>query len=291
MKRRTFYNIGLAIGACAVLAGCGAAGDEGGAPAPGTEHPEPGPSNGPSFQADPEVVTVLATVRISDTHRVDFFEIGRGDLLIQEDRHADEDGAARTDKFNPLTDSPLALYLDLARQSADSAVVERLTSFEARFAEARAARAANNQTQAAPRSDISAVEAEDMVSKNHSPGSTPPGWNWDADASWFVSNFCTLDGLFHCQANMASFRWLVQARSGRTNFFNQSFGSTATFTMAYDPCDFIAPFPPTFCTKPFKTLFTLSPMPRHILSQTFTGDTSWSSNGSGNRFGLTLNFF
>jgi hypothetical protein len=286
---KTFRDIAVAIGACAVLAGCGGAGDESSGPAPSSEHAHPSPSSEASLELNPQFGTALAFVQISDTHRVDFFEIGRGNLMVHEDRHADLDGEARTESFDVRTDSPVALYRDLMGHGADRGAIERLQSFEARLAETRAARAASGETAAAAQPEVSAAGLGDMVSKNHSVGATPPGWNWDSDASWFVRTFCTLEGRFHCQANMNSFRWLVQASSGRVHFFNQDFSRSATLTVAYNPCDF-TPFW-EFCTEPFRTLFTLRPMPRHVVSNTFSGDTSWSTNATGSRFGMALNFF
>jgi hypothetical protein len=112
----------------------------------------------------------------------------------------------------------------------------------------------------------------------------PPGWDWNADTNWFVSNFCTpRPGLKLCRTRVssASHKGPVSRRRTTTGL-NQGFliNGNVTLDVLRDPCEGSPPW--NFCTTPFIHFGIVNLEARHFATFTqFDSTLSWTSRISG----------
>ena len=232
---RVWVWAALPLGALA--AGCGAGQDT-----RGTEDPQVA------------IAELVGSVQLSATHDVKFWDYGNGLARIEENLHADQDrGATLSMKQIDMEGRGLSdIYEIFAGANADPAVVEKLHALDLRVAAARSI-----ATSAPPRnlavngeatdSDTAALPAATSSQTPSAPDGVavsqfalacaePAGFDWDADGQWFVSNYCfqsATQPIHMCQwsANSLAFGWSSPVSYYRSSGFNQSFCSTASYSV------------------------------------------------------------
>jgi hypothetical protein len=221
----------------ALAAGCGAGQDT-----QGTEDTQ---------VATPELV---GSVQLSATHDVKFWDYGNGLARIEENLHADRDrGATLSLKQIDLKGRGLSdIYEIFAGANADPAVVEKLHALDLRVAAARSNVAPElpsnlvvngEATDSDPTGPLAATSSRTASAPDELgvrqlalACGEPAGFNWDADGQWFVSNYCfqsATQPIHMCQwsATSLAFGWSPPVSYYRSSGFNQSFCSTASYSV------------------------------------------------------------
>lgn len=156
-----------------------------------SEHPLPSTE----ISAPPAIL--LATVRLSSTHRVEFYELEAGVKFAVERLHVDRDldgqpvlfapGAEQSARQRPLLD----LYFELVGDNVDPRLAEVLAVADRRGVTGSAE---VQETLPVPvEQDLSSLYATgaDLVEKSHAVCPAPSGWNWNDDSIWwFETNGC-----------------------------------------------------------------------------------------------------
>jgi hypothetical protein len=187
--------------------------------------------------------TLLHSVVLSETHVVHFWEFEPGVILVEEQSHADTDSegqlanAAKQDATLTLGDiyrrvapegSPLPEALRLAEQ--------RIAEYEDMQAELRASAQGRD------------IDADPPPSQPENPftagdGTTVmlrPDWDWNADADWFLANFCSDYNYTYrwCPTNVGyAYSGAKYDTSGfKSSGFAAGFNASPHFTGKYRSC-------------------------------------------------------
>jgi hypothetical protein len=169
---------------------------------------------------------LVASIRLSPTHTVDFVDYG--DVArVRELYHADidRDAPARLAKMQ-IGDRPIAeIYEALAGGGMDGRVFTKLRAIDARLARASLPDSRVLTPAASPAVASTGGEAIETRQGQLLPSScAEPAWNWNGDAAWWVQNFCTGSPAF-CRANSfvkMAWGWDGPLRRFQANVFNQS---------------------------------------------------------------------
>jgi len=240
----------LTIVSLLALAGCGGAGTDGSHgdnPAPNSPT-VPARGSASTLPSGKEVVKTLelnpemevATIDFGKDHFVRFLEVVPGDVLMLETAPIPEKPRAFPEGI-PSTKSWLEIYRTLAPDvEPPIALVEADRRSKARAAQIRP----DQGTVSTDTPATTGVTAPgDTRPDTLLPGSTlrpldntPPGWDWNADAQWFLSNFCQGGGgvATWCPTNVG---WA----SGGHYYANwaQSTGLCAQFDTSQGVCNFM----------------------------------------------------
>jgi hypothetical protein len=189
-----------------------------------------------------ETSELVASIELSPTHIVKFWDHGEGRGSIQETRHADYDRAAplRLDNIN-IDGRPLSeLYQIFAAEKSRPEVVTKLRAIDTLAA--RTLLESGPDALAATPLSLTARAGSSPMPVQHSgtPASAAgvevrqaaatcvePDWDWAGDATWFADNFCNdAWNNWHCQSNMLgwqSWGWYGWLNYFKVSDFNQSF--------------------------------------------------------------------
>lgn len=264
--------------------------------------------------AEPEAIEVTnreltASLTLSPTHKITFWDYGDGDAMIDEVLNVDSDKNAPVRladmdmKGRTLSDA----YLALAGKQAEPSALERLRALDGRVADrakrtvitpelerlmsADAAKPAFGTATTSSAAPSAAVQTPDGVeARQGAAACAEPSWDWQSDDGWFKNNFCGADSVFCATEYLwASYGWYRGPTWFKATGFAQSHCSSASWLMQRKN---YAGFP-TYAI----TLFTLANQtlaPRTLNTQewTTTGDRSWyakvASTTGENRVGLAI---
>jgi hypothetical protein len=181
MKKILFSTLSLLA-----LSGCGAAPAEG-----GEGNSESAPAPAPAASAASSGVAgdgaeLLATVSLSPTHTVSFYQVNESDGLAVESFHMDKDEPALTGKRLLRTGLYAEVYQRLAGKTIDSNAVEKLQAFDTKAVAAEAAMAGKDvDTSALPALEQAVTTAPtfDLVNGNVEK-------DFWSDADWFRNSYC-----------------------------------------------------------------------------------------------------
>lgn len=202
----------------------------------------------------PEVAVIevdgdlLAEVALSETHRVQFWETGPGELMLWQTSHMDLDADAmdKTPRFDIEAGSALEYYRTLAGAEIDAEVETRLAAFDERLTAARALQA--ERLAAMPEPEHSSVDRTADV-RDVTPAAplalkafdyVADGKQWESINCW--SRWTGSDTGRFCFSNATgswSSSWKVAhnylIRAGNSEFASVN-SSTVSINVAYDPC-------------------------------------------------------
>jgi hypothetical protein len=171
--------------------------------------------------------TLVASVRLSPTHTIDFVDYG--DVArVRETLHADRDrDASMTLGKMQVGHRPLAeIYELFAAGKADRDVAGRLRGVDERLARASLSAPAARPIEARP-AEATPADRDDLETRQGEllPASCPePNWNWQNDHAWYLTNFCTGSPAF-CSVNQNTkqqWGWDGPLRRFEAIVFNQS---------------------------------------------------------------------
>lgn len=241
--------------------------------------------------------TLLGSVQLTETHVVRFWELEPGNVLVEESGRLGLDGENSRPAFAVERLQPGAtlaeIYLSLRPGTPESAVLTKL-----RAADRRIARQAHKATRRTAREDLPVVARPDGITMGvNGPDMLRPvadlaspepvqlaslanpelpkplshhEWDWIADASWFVQNFCNAGQFKWCATNVT---WAHSAAIESGWFqswgFAAGFHATARYYGKYRSCGGWGPW--YDCS--WKTAFDEPIQPR------FLRGYYWTSNG------------
>ncbi len=261
--------------------------------------------------ADPAVAkpavaskSLLASLKLSDTHSIEFWEYDGADFSIQEKLDMDrdlKDGHATLARMASDPKGLLDTYMLFAKDAAEPAAITRLREADEWIAsqppvaidnhtprdiiggDALRSAAPTEHPNALPSSAGVAVSAQALAC-------TEPAWDWVGDVGWFKNNFCGSDSKY-CATEVwwASYGWYrgpswfkatgmaeSQCAGARWTFKRRSYGGFPFYGIAED------------------TLIDTNLTPRQLNTQywTTTGDRAWyckvTSNTGANRTALAV---
>jgi hypothetical protein len=189
---------------------------------------------------------LLASLQLSETHKVDFFEYADGDLSVKESLNVDKDlgdGHPTLARMNTTGVKTADIYKSLAGTRFESKIAAVLGGADARnLALAAQFKARSADQLGADQLDQAQFGTE---ARNHALAETPvattgdtqtvtsaatcaePAWDWVADVGWFKNNFCGANSKF-CPTEWSS---AYYGKRGPTDFkatgFAQSHCSSA----------------------------------------------------------------
>jgi hypothetical protein len=249
-------------------------------------------------------------VQISDSHEVDFWEYGNGDLLVKESLDVDRDfadGRVTLAKMESMGLSMVDMYKNLAGARFDGTVAQQLGAADLRHRERAAARAAQPAgeriddgvpiqglsmvspvTTSLPTAVRQTIGSDERVTSAEA--CAEPAWDWQGDVGWFKNNFCLSNSKFcSTERAWASYGWFRGPTNFKATGFAQSHCSGARWLFkrrAYGG------FP--FYGVSEATLANFDLLPRHLDTEhwTTTGDRAWfakvSSHTGDNRTALAI---
>jgi hypothetical protein len=160
----------------------------------------------PSIEINKPPAALLATVRLSATHLVEFYELEPGVKFAVERFHVDRDLDGQPILFGPRAQEEtrqrplLDMYFELVGDKIDSKVADVLAAADRRGSSAGAA--AQRNLPASVEQDLSSLYGvgDDLVDKTHAGCPAPSGWDWNSDSIWwFETNGCY--NQFSCTQN------------------------------------------------------------------------------------------
>jgi hypothetical protein len=172
----------------------------------------------PSTEVSAPPALLLATVRLSSTHRVEFYELEAGVNFAVERLHVDRDldgqpvlfppGAEHSARHRPL----LELYFELVGDNVDPKLTEVLAAADRRGPSTSAD--VQGTLPVAVEQDLSSLygAGDDFVEKSHAVCPAPSGWNWGSGSDsmwWFETNGCYAP--YTCTRNCWRFNCIAEA--------------------------------------------------------------------------------
>jgi len=236
MKKLSKMVIGGALTMSAFASGCGT---------------DSGSEADPAVEVSAEQPKLVASVQLSPTHTIAFWDHGDGQGQIEESLHADLDRAAPLTLARMKMDGrPLAqIYTIFAADKADPAVISRLDGMDRLALQSVLAHppagalvtpllhvnaGASPVPAAAPSDPVATAGTPESVESRRSAATcSEPNVDWTGDATWFRDNFC--NDLFNnwlCDANhfgWESWGWYGWLNYFKAQDFNQSFCVTNQF--------------------------------------------------------------
>jgi hypothetical protein len=254
-----------------------------------------------------EPVELVATVNLSQTHVVQFWDYGHGDAMIDEKLNIDMDRDAPirvTDidmEGKTLTD----VYIALVGDRGDAATMQRLGDLDARVLARQRDTVITPEMEKRMQADLQAGASESTVvspppSDDEAPAGlgvvrsavacAEPAWDWLGDVGWFKNNFCGADSKFCAtEVTWASYGWFRGPTWFTATGFAQSHCSAATWLFKRRN---YAGFPSFGITEFTLADTTLAPRTLNTQSWTTTGDRAWfakvASVTNANRTGLAI---
>ena len=254
---------------------------------------------------------LLASLDLSDTHKIEFWEYDSGDVLVHEDLHVDRDfidGRPTLARMDTANAKLLDIYNNLAGARFSTAIATVLSDADVRTFE-RAQRSAATRSIEGKTELPVAIQGQIASSPGaQSPGATvrelpggiaqaqsavacpEPAWDWVNDVGWFKDNFCgNSSRACATEGNWWSYGWFRGPTNFKATGFAQSHCSAAHWLFkrrAYGG------FP--FYGISEATLANFDLAPRHLDTQhwTTTGDRAWfakvSSKTGENRTALAV---
>jgi hypothetical protein len=294
-------SLGLFVRSALALAMVGAMGCAGDAPA------------GEQVTEVTEGRQLLASVQLTGTHRVDFYEYDSGDLLVHEDLDVDKDftdghptlakmdtkGVKVADIYKALVGGRVEANVAARLGGADARALARAEAFKAERARAGAPELPSADELVGGQ-DFASESATPIEAREQLPGGVEkvtgaaacaePAWDWQGDVGWFKNNFCGSSSKFCAtEYTWASYGWYRGPTDFKATGFAQSHCASAHWLFqrkAYGG------FP--FYGIALATLADFDLAPRHLDTQhwTTTGDRAWyakvSSNTGANRVALAI---
>jgi hypothetical protein len=253
---------------------------------------------------------LVATVALSDTHVVQFWDYGHGDAMIDERLNIDldRDTPIRLADLDMPGKTLTDVYLALARDGGELAATARLGELDARvLARARAtvvtpemealiqadlrggaAGTSPDRAPPQPQSDDDAPAGLGVVRSEVA--CAEPAWDWVGDVGWFKNNFCGADSVFcPTEVTWASYGWYRGPSWFKATGFAQSHCAGASWLFerrAYGG------FPSYGIADTTLADFVLAPRTLDTQWWTTTGDRAWyakvTSVTGENRTGLAI---
>jgi hypothetical protein len=263
--------------------------------------------------AEPEAIEVTnreltASLTLSPTHKITFWDYGDGDAMIDEVLNVDSDKNAPVRladmdmKGRSLTDA----YLTLAGKLAETSAIDKLRALDGRVADrakrtqitpemeqlmaADAEKADYSTVATKPAAPISTKAPEGVEVRTGAAACAEPSWDWQSDDGWFKNNFCGADSVF-CATEFvwASYGWYRGPTWFKATGFAQSHCSSASWLMQRKN---YAGFPSYGVTLFTLANQTLAPRTLNTQEWTTTGDRSWfakvASTTGENRVALAI---
>lgn len=205
-------------------------------------------------EADPtevvEASQLVATVQLSDTHVVKFWDHGDGLARIDETMNVDLDRDAKLSlgKMDIEGRALADIYKVFAADRTDVSAIQRLHQVDLRVAARAKQELLNPETQptqipgdALPASGFAVppgarvgISTPDGVEvrQNAVVACAEPAYDWQGDVGWFKTNFCGNDAVFcPTEVGWATNGFTKYLTFYRSTAFNQSFCTTALHTV------------------------------------------------------------
>ncbi len=255
--------------------------------------------------------SLLTSVSLSETHKVDFWEYEGGDLLVKESLNVDRDFVEGRATLATLDTNgkPMAdIYKNLAGGRADSGIVGLLGAADLRNLQRKqlaVPRATDLPAEEVPsvqgQTSVGLVTASQLPSPRQIVGNgvekvssavacAEPAWDWQGDVGWFKNNFCGASSKFCAtEVSAASYGWFRGPTNFKATGFAQSHCSAAHWLFQRKS---YGGFP--FYGIALATLDNRDLAPRTLDTEhwTTTGDRSWfakvNSLTGNNRVGLAV---
>lgn len=262
----------------------------------------------------PQVIderTLLASLSVSDTHRIDFWEYASGDVMVNERLNVDRDLADSRPtlaKMDSKDASLVDIYRHLAGTRFENTVASVLGGADRRNLER--ARLAPQQAAELPADEAVLVQGQMGSPFAASPSSVTarpglpdgtaqvssalacaePAWDWQNDVGWFKNNFCGSSSKFCATEYLwASYGWYRGPKNFKATGFAQSHCSSAHWLVQRKE---FGGFPFYGISQTNLANFDLAPRALDTQHWSTTGDRSWyakvTSTTGENRVALAI---
>jgi hypothetical protein len=269
-----------------------------------------GDDSPPKHEAAPpsEPAQLVATVALSPTHVVQFWDYGHGDAMIDEKLNVDldRDTPSRLADIDMQGKTLADAYLALAHNHGDAATAQRLGELDARVRARAEATVITPEMEALIQADLRPASAGTDTARPSPADDTAspaglgearselacaePAWDWVGDVGWFKNNFCGADSVFcPTEVTWATYGWYRGPSWFKATGFAQSHCAGATWLFMRRT---YGGFPSYGIADTTLADFTLAPRTLNTQYWTTTGDRAWyakvASVTGENRTGLAI---